>query len=338
MRINQIAFPRRQRMYIEATGVAIMGESTRKFDQRKWMHNRLTHTGACIMAGPLVGGAIADNLGWEWAFWINLPTSAVSFIGTLFLFPKHTPQTPLNRLPAIEKFMQLDPVGSSLLIASICCLLTVLQNYSGSITFNLSQTDILLAIISGILFLFFLIQEIFVRPDLALIPRELARRRAVWSNCLVLFFLFMGFTNLVFFLSIFLQVCTTRRESAVSRMVLTAFKVVQGDSPGQSAITLLPYVVSATVASGIIAFVVPRARYYNPFFLTGGVLFSVGMGLISKVDVDISTMHLAGLQIISGIGVGILVLANVAPCHTDLHEKDHAIANGLAFFCSSLGS
>lgn len=160
------------------------------------------------MAGPLVGGAIADNLGWEWAFWINLPTSAVSFIGTLFLFPKHTPQTPLNRLPAIEKFMQLDPVGSSLLIASICCLLTVLQNYSGSITFNLSQTDILLAVVSGILFLFFLIQEIFVRPDLALIPRELARRRAVWSNCLVLFFLFMGFTNLVFFLSIFLQVCS----------------------------------------------------------------------------------------------------------------------------------
>lgn len=113
---------------------------------------------------------------------------------------------------------------------------------------------------------------------------------------------------------------------------------MQGDSPGQSAITLLPYVVSATVASGVIAFVVPRARYYNPFFLAGGVLFSVGMGLISKVDVNISTIHLAGLQIISGIGVGILVLANVAPCHTDLPEKDHAIANGLAFFCSSLGS
>lgn len=173
------------------------------------------------MAGPLVGGAIADNLGWEWAFWINLPTSAVSFIGTLFLFPKHTPQTSLNRLPAMEKFMQLDPVGSSLLIASICCLLTVLQNYSGSITFDLSQTDILLAIVSGILFLLFLVQEIFVRPDLALIPREIARRRAVWSNCLVLFFLFMGFTNLVFFLSIFLQVCASPKTNPYSEILMT---------------------------------------------------------------------------------------------------------------------
>lgn len=113
---------------------------------------------------------------------------------------------------------------------------------------------------------------------------------------------------------------------------------MEGDSPGQSAITLLPYVVSATVASGIIAFCVPKARYYNPFFLAGGVLFSVGMGLISRVSEGIGSLHLAGLQVVSGIGVGILVLANVAPCHTDLPEKDHAIANGLAFFSSSLGS
>lgn len=210
MRINQIAFPRRQRMYVEAVGVAIMGGSVSLF--RGQFRYRLgltrhTHPGACIMAGPLVGGAIADNLGWEWAFWINLPTSAVSFMGTLFLFPRHTPQTPLNMLPGFEKFIRLDPVGSSLLIASICCLITVLQNYSGSITFDLDLTDIALAVIAGALFFLFLLQEIFVRPDLALIPREIARRRAVWSNCLVLFFLFMGFTNLVFFLSIFLQVC-----------------------------------------------------------------------------------------------------------------------------------
>lgn len=167
------------------------------------------------MAGPMVGGAIADNLGWEWAFWINLPTSAVSFIGTLFLFPKHTPQSPLHRLSGVEKFIRLDPVGSALLIASICCLLTVLQNYSGSITFTLDTTSILLAVISGLLFVLFVIQEIFVRPDLALIPRSIARRRVVWSNCLVLFFLFMGFTNLVFFLSIFLQVCLPRLHAII---------------------------------------------------------------------------------------------------------------------------
>lgn len=82
----------------------------------------------------------------------------------------------------------------------------------------------------------------------------------------------------------------------------------------------------------------PRARYYNPFFLAGGVLFTVGMGLISKIDENIGTLHLVGLQIGTGIGVGILVLANVAPCNTDLAEKDHSIANGLAFFSSSLGS
>ncbi|CAN8097829.1 unnamed protein product [Discula destructiva] len=299
MRINEIAFPRRQRMYAEAAGIGIMG--------------------ACIMSGPMVGGAIADSLGWQWAFWINLPTSTVSFIGTLFLFPKATPRSPMSMLPAIEKVMQLDPVGSSLLIASICCLITVLQNYSASWDMVMSEADILLAVISALLFVLFLLQEFFIRPDLALIPRAILRRRAVWSNCLLLFVLFMGFTNFLFFLSIFLQ-------------------VVQGDSPGQSAINLLPYVISATIASGLTAFIVPRARYYNPFFLIGGIMFVIGMGFISKIDQHITRAMNSGLQVVTGVGVGILVLANVAPCHIDLPEKDHAIANGLAFFASSLGS
>lgn len=162
------------------------------------------------MAGPLVGGAVADNLGWEWAFWINLPTSAFSFIGTLFLFPKEAPRSPLNMLPATEKFMRLDLVGSSLLIASICCLIAVLQDYSGSLSLGLDKPDITLSAMSGILFVLFILQEIFIRPDLALIPRAILRRRAVWSNCLLLFFLFMAFTDLLFFLSIFLQVRLSR--------------------------------------------------------------------------------------------------------------------------------
>lgn len=293
------------------------------------------------MAGPLVGGAIADSLGWQWAFWINLPTSAVSFLGTLFVSPPGTPRSPLYHLSLTEKIMHLDPVGASLLIASICCLISVLQSFAASVNVWLSQTDIIISVIAGVLFILFLVQEGFVRPDLALIPRSLLRRRAVWSNCLLLFFLFMGFTIYMFFLSIFLQVSYTVTGLAYLNRRLTfhlPHQVVKGDSPGQSAVHLLPYVVSATIGSCLTAVCVPRARYYNPFFVIGGVLFVVGSALTSRIDQNVGALYLSGLQAITGFGVGILVLANVVPCHIDLPEKDHSLANGLAFFLSSLGS
>lgn len=166
------------------------------------------------MSGPLVGGMIADSLGWEWAFWINVPTSAFSLLGGFVLYPKKTPRSPLGHLPTLEKVMQLDLIGSSLLIASICCLIVLLQNYAASITTALSQTDIVLSAASCLFFILFILQEIFIRPDLALIPRAILRRRAVWANCLVLFLLFMGFTNFVFFFSIFLQVCVPLPSTA----------------------------------------------------------------------------------------------------------------------------
>lgn len=43
-------------------------------------------------------------------------------------------------------------------------------------------------------------------------------------------------------------------------------------------------------------------------------------------------------EALMGMGVGFLMLANVAPCQTSLDEKDHAITNGLTFFCSLFGA
>jgi MFS family permease len=34
-------------------------------------------TGLGTLAGPLVGGAIVQNLTWQWIFWINVPIAAL---------------------------------------------------------------------------------------------------------------------------------------------------------------------------------------------------------------------------------------------------------------------
>lgn len=83
---------------------------------------------------------------------------------------------------------------------------------------------------------------------------------------------------------------------------------------------------------------VPFVRYYNPFFLLGGVCFSVGAGFILTFNEETSLVMKIGYEGLLGFGVGFLMLANLAPCHILLDEKDHSIANGLTFLCSLLGS
>ena len=147
---------------------------------------------------------MADNFGWRWAFWLNVPIAIGSLVIILTTFPAESHGYAHFNLPVHEKIKRLDPIGACALIASLASLIVVLQSYSTSI--ELSRRDVILAIVAGASLLVFAFHETFVRPDLALIPRRIFVHRAVWSCCLMLFLLFAGFINYIFFLSIFFQV------------------------------------------------------------------------------------------------------------------------------------
>lgn len=92
-------------------------------------------------------------------------------------------------------------------------------------------------------------------------------------------------------------------------------QVVQGDTATISAVHMLPYVISATVTAGITSLGSTISRYYNPFFLLGGMLLSTGLGLISQVDSAIAQWTKFGIEILVGSGVGFMVLGTVASQH-----------------------
>ena len=70
------------------------------------------------ITGPLLGGNIADSIGWEWAFYINLPPTIIAlFFGWRLLMPHETP----------TKKEPVDFVGLALLILWVGALQIVLD-------------------------------------------------------------------------------------------------------------------------------------------------------------------------------------------------------------------
>lgn len=63
--------------------------------------------GIALAAGPIVGGALVDGLGWRWVFWINLPLG----LAALALTTRYVPDSRAARA------RRLDPAGQLLVVA-----------------------------------------------------------------------------------------------------------------------------------------------------------------------------------------------------------------------------
>ena len=63
--------------------------------------------GISMAAGPIVGGALVESVGWRSIFWINLPVGLAALLLTARFVPE-------SRAP---KPRRIDPVGQLLVIA-----------------------------------------------------------------------------------------------------------------------------------------------------------------------------------------------------------------------------
>ena len=71
------------------------------------------------IAGPILGGALADGIGWRWAFYINIPVAIICALGAWFLF--RTRETQVSKQP-------IDYVGMVLLALWVGALQIMLDN------------------------------------------------------------------------------------------------------------------------------------------------------------------------------------------------------------------
>ena len=102
------------------------------------------------VAGPLLGGWITDNISWPWIFYINIPVGLLAMSMTWSIYRTRDPGP--QRVP-------LDRVGLVLLVLFVGAM-QIMVDKGKELDWFASGEIVVLALVSGVSFLFFLAWEL----------------------------------------------------------------------------------------------------------------------------------------------------------------------------------
>lgn len=235
--------------------------------------------GLAIAIGPLVGGAIAEGLDWQWIFWVNVPIGLIVIPLAWFrLEESYGPST------------RLDLPGLGLVSGGL--LATVWGLVKGN---ELGWTDPQIVgsfIVGAILVAAFVAWE--GRAAEPMLPLRLFRSRAFSAANAVSILMTFGMFGSIFLLAQF-------------------FQVVQGYSPLQAGLRTLPWTFMPVIVAPL-AGVLSTRTGTRPLLVLGMVLQAVALAWIALVITPtIDYLALVPAFILAGTGMGLFFapIANV---------------------------
>lgn len=230
-------------------------------------------TGLATLGGPLVGGAIVQDLTWQWIFWINVPIAAVLIPLVLVRLEEH---------PGASR--GLDYAGIGFVSAAAFGLVWGLMRGNES---GWASAEVVAALSGGAIAL-----VVFVgwelRVDAPLIPMRFFGSRAFSAGNTAGFLLFASTFSGAFFFAQFLQ-------------------VVLRYGPMATGLLLTPWTVALFVVAPV------AGRQINRFgarslVVAGLLLQAVGLGWIALIaGPELTYPPLILPFLISGIGIAMVI-------------------------------
>ena len=243
-------------------------------------------TGLALIAGPVVGGGIAQGLDWRWIFWINLP------VGVIVI-----PLIMCRMRESVGSDSGLDVVGLMLVTAAALGVVWGLMRANSA---GWASMEVIAALAAGVL-----LATTFVawerRARAPMVPIRLFRSRAFSSGVAASFLFYASMYGTLFFLPQFLQ-------------------VAQGNGPLGVGLRLLPWTATLFVFAPIGGSLVNRLGE-RPLVGLGLVLQAVGIAWIALIAApNLAYVNLIAPSIVAGAGVSLAmpavqnaVLGAVAP-------------------------
>src|SRR5436305_936947 len=258
-----------------------------------------------MIAGPLVGGFITDNLSWRWAFYVNLPLGGLALL--VLIATLH--------LPRRRSVHRIDWLGAALLTVAITAMVLITTWGGNQYAWGSAQI-IGLAVLAAVgLALFVAVERRAPEP---IIPLGLFANRNFSLISGVGFLLGFAMFGAINFLPLYQQ-------------------TVQGSSATNSGLLLLPMMAAAMVTSLFVGQVITRTGRYKMFPVIGGVVMAVAMFLLSRQDVHTTRLQTGLFIAILGLGMGFLMQTTMLIAQNSVAQKDLGVSSSAATFFRSIG-
>jgi EmrB/QacA subfamily drug resistance transporter len=232
-------------------------------------------TGLALIAGPVVGGAIAEGIAWQWIFWINIPIGLIAI--------------PLVRRRIPESFgpgTAIDAGGVALVTGAALAVAWGLMRGNAA---GWTSLEVIAALAAG-----FLLAVAFIawerRAGAPMAPMRFFRSRAFSSGIAASFLFYAAMYGTLFLLPQFLQ-------------------TAQGHGPLGAGLRLLPWTATTFIVAPLAGGLVNRLGE-RPLIVVGVLLQAIGMAWIGMIAApDLAYARLVAPLILAGAGVSMAMPA-----------------------------
>ncbi|HEY7179264.1 MAG TPA: MFS transporter [Gaiella sp.] len=257
--------------------------------------------GVSTVVGPLLGGFFVDNLSWRWIFYVNLPIGLVALGVIASAFHARTAHVR----------HAIDYLGAALLAGGLSGI--VLYTSLGGTTYDWDAPQMVALLVAGALCLAGFV-AVEGRAKEPILPLELFRNRVFTVASMIGFIVGVALFGAVTYLPLYLQ-------------------NVKGHSATTAGLLMTPMMAGVLITSITSGQLISRNGRYRPFPIVGTAVMTLGLVLLSRLEVDTPTFLAGTYMLVMGLGIGMVmqVLVLVAQNAVDYRNLGVATSGSTLF-------
>lgn len=258
------------------------------------------------LAGPVLGGAMADYTHWSMIFWVNVPIGLVA----IWLVSER-----LKKIPRFERPHSLDLLGASLMISASGSLLLALSWGGHSYAWSSPQV-IGLFVLSAIAWALLAWRQMTAAEPL--IPLRVLENQVALTSTMTMFFMMGAYLALNIYLPIY-------------------FQTLGGMSASESGFALIPLLVFTSAGAWMASRLMPRTAHYKRLPLAGLLVSALAaFAMAIWPQMHIAAVLVATTAIATGTGTLFPIVSVAVQASSPRHLLGSTMA--LSYFVRSLGA